>query len=261
MRNAFLIALALGLSGCGFEQIDEGYRGIYTNWGKVVGEPLAPGLQFYNPVTSNIQEISVREEKLEGSTDAFTKDTQTVKISYVVTFYPDPAKIGAIYSQFGWRWEEKVIQPAVLGSLKDAVGQYIADELVKSRKSVTDAAEKEIKEALASRSVTVTRLDLTNLDFDDAYESAVESKVVAIQKAAEAKNKTVEIEEQARQKVATAEADATAMRIKSQALAQNKGLVQFEAVQKWNGVLPQIILGGGSMPILDLKGMMSKGND
>ena len=51
-----------------------------------------------------------------------------------------------------------------------------------------------------------------NLDFDDAYEKAVEAKVVAIQRAAEAKNETVQIEEQAKQTVKTAQAEAEAGR-------------------------------------------------
>ena len=42
------------------------------------------------------------------------------------------------------------------------------------------------------------------------------------------------------------------MRIKSQALAQNKGLVQFEIAQKWDGKLPVYML-GNSIPLLDLK--------
>lgn len=258
MKLILVIGLAFLLQACGFEQVDEGYRGIFTRFGKVEGEPLAPGLQFYNPITSNVFEISVREEKIEGKTDVFTKDTQTVTLTYVVTFYPDQNKIGQIFSQFGRDWESKVISPAVLGSIKDSVGQYIADELVYQRKKVTDAAFQEIRAALATRNVTVTRLDITNLDFNDEYEKAVEAKVVATQRAAEEKNKTVQVEEQAKQTVKAAEAAATSMRIRSQALAQNKGLVQYEAVQKWDGKLPQIQLGGGSMPILDLKGLMSK---
>jgi len=250
-----LLALALMMTACGFEQVDEGYRGIYLKFGHVEGEPLVPGLHFYNPITSSVKEISVREEKFEGKTDCFTKDTQTVTVTFALTLYPDQKQIGQIYSQFGWEWEKKIVEPTVLGSLKDAIGQYIADELVSKRDVVRKNALAEIKSNLATRGIIATDLNFTNLDFNDEYERAVEAKVAAVQKAAEAKNKTVEIEEMAKQKVKTAEADATAMRIKSQALAQNKGLVQFEAVQKWDGHLPHIILGNNSMPILDLKNL------
>jgi len=75
----------------------------------------------------------------------------------------------------------------------------------------------------------------------------------------EAKNRTVKIEEEAKQKMLIAQADAESMKIRSQALSQNKSLVEYEAVQKWNGVLPQIIMGGQSTPFIGLRGL-GKGN-
>jgi prohibitin 2 len=251
-----LIVSSFLFQGCGMEQVDEGYRGVKKTWGKVQDESLTPGLYFYNPFSSGIDDMSVKEEKLTLTTQCFTKDTQTVNVEATVTYYPDQSKIHEIYSQFGKDWDQKIISPAVLGSIKDAIGQYIADDLVSKREAVKNAAQKEVVEALAARKVIVTRLDLTNLDFDDQYERAVEAKVIAIQHAAEAKNKSVQVEEEAKQSVKRAEAEATSMRIRSAALTQNKNLVSYEAVQKWNGELPKIILGNGSMPMLDLKGIM-----
>lgn len=262
--NKFLvggIGLALLLIlvfGFGLEQVDEGYRGIETRFGKVEDKSLPPGLYFYNPISTSIFEMSVKEEKLVVKTSCFTKDTQTVHIEATVTYFPDPSTIHKIYSQFGNQWTEKVIEPAVLGTIKDAVGQYIADDLISKRELVKAKAEDEVKQALLTRKVNVTRLDITNLDFNDEYEKAVEKKVVATQHAAEAKNKTVQVEEEAKQTVAKAKAEAESMRIRSQALSQNKSLVSYEAVQKWDGSLPKIILGNGSMPMLDLKGIMSE---
>lgn len=241
----------LALCGCGIERIDEGYRGVKKTWGKVDQQPLPPGLYFYNPISSDILELEVREKKIESTTSAFTKDTQTVQVSYALTYYPDPVKITALYSQFGHDWDQKIVVQAVLGGIKDTIGQYIADDLVSKREVAKKAAENELAVSLAQRSVIVTRLDFTNLDFDDAYERAVESKVVAVQKAAEAKNHTVEVEENAKQTVKSAQADAEAMRIKSQALAQNKGLVQYEAIQKWDGKLP-VNMFGNATPIINL---------
>jgi len=80
----------------------------------------------------------------------------------------------------------------------------------------------------------------------------VEQKVIAQQKAIEEQNRTKQIEEQARQKVLSAEAEAKSMQIRAQALEQNAKLVQWEAVQKWNGVLPQYMLGGSAVPFINL---------
>jgi regulator of protease activity HflC (stomatin/prohibitin superfamily) len=224
---------------------------VERKWGKVVGDPLPPGLYFYNPVSSGILELDVRERKVTAKTACFTIDIQKVDVDYAVTYYPDPMKIGVLYSQFGKEWDEKIVNQVVLGSLKDTVGQYKADDLVGKREHARMGAEKELKAELAKRNVVLTKLDFVNLDFDDAYEKAVEAKVVAIQKAAEAKNKTVEVEEKALQTIASAKADAEAMRIKSQALSQNKGLVSYEAIQKWNGQLPTYMF-GNTVPMINL---------
>lgn len=239
------------LARCGCEIIDTGNRGVKTTYGEIQGEALNEGLHFYNPFTSQIKEISVREEKVEGQTSCFTRDTQKVNIDYAVTFYPDPLKIHLIWKQYGDEWEKKVIVPVILSSLKDKVGQIIADDLVSKREEARNRIFEELAGQMVHRNVFITRIDLTNLDFDDAYEHAVEAKVVAIQKAAEAKNKTVEIQEQSKQKIISAEAEARSMTIRSQALQQNKGLVEYEAVQKWNGVLPQYMM-GGSVPFINL---------
>ena len=80
----------------------------------------------------------------------------------------------------------------------------------------------------------------------------MEQKVIAQQKAIEEQNRTKQIEEQARQKVLSAEAEAKSMQIRAEALEQNAKLVEWEAVQKWNGVLPQYMLGGGAVPFINL---------
>lgn len=253
MKSALFFILLLTIPACGYEQVNEGYRGIKTEWGKMVGEPLMPNLYFYNPISSAIFEMDVREQKIQGRTPVFTKDTQRVDVEYAVNYYPDPKYIGALYSQFGVDWAEKIIPQVVLSSMKDSIGQIIADDLVSNRESAQQKSEDELKDILAKRNIVATSLKFTNLDFDDAYERAVEAKVVAIQQAAEAKNRTVKIEEEAKQTVMSAEASAKAMRIKSEALKSNKGLADYEAVQRWDGKLPQIILGGGSIPMIDLK--------
>lgn len=259
MKKVLSVLLAsVMLSACGFEVVDTGNRGIQVRLGEVVGEPLPEGLHFYNPITSDIKEYKVREENFSSQTTIFTKDTQQVVVEFAAVYYPDPSKVTEIYRKFGYEdaVNDKIVRPIVLAALKDSVGQVIADELVQKREMIASAAHAEVKEKLAERDILLTGLSFTNLDFDDAYEQAVEQKVVATQMAAKAKNETIRIEEEARQTIATAKASAESMRIKSQALAQNKGLVEFEAVQKWDGKLPQIQFGGGATPFIDVNGLM-----
>lgn len=108
-----------------------------------------------------------------------------------------------------------------------------------------------LQEQLDDNYISITDFNITDIDYSDAFEKAIESKVTAEQEALKAKNITVQVKEEARQKVIAAEAEAKSMAIRAQALTQNKALVEYEAVKKWDGKLPQYQM-GGSIPFINI---------
>ena len=52
--------------------------------------------------------------------------------------------------------------------------------------------------------------------------------------------------------IGPATAEAESIRIQSQALSNNAALVELEAVRKWNGILPQYMM-GDTIPFINLK--------
>lgn len=130
---------------------------------------------------------------------------------------------------------------------KNVIGQWNAIDLIANREKAGMAIENAISLSLAQRGINTVKFELTNIDFDPSFEKAVEDKVTAVQRAEEAKNNTVRVQEEANQRVIAAQADAEAMKIKTTALKESQSLVMYEAVQKWNGILPVIVNGGPSM--------------
>ena len=108
-----------------------------------------------------------------------------------------------------------------------------------------------LQNSLSDNYINVTDFQMTEINYSDVFERAIESKVTAEQEALKAKNKTVQVQEEAKQKVIAAEAEARSMAIRAQALSQNKSLVQYEAVQKWDGKMPQYML-GNSVPFINV---------
>jgi prohibitin 2 len=125
-------------------------------------------------------------------------------------------------------------------------------DLIANRDKAANTAYESIRGHLADRNVEVSRFEITDIAYTREFENSVEQKVIAQQKAIEEQNRTKQIEEQARQKVLSAEAEAKSIQIRAQALEQNAKLVEWEAVQKWNGVLPQYMLSGGAVPFINL---------
>jgi regulator of protease activity HflC (stomatin/prohibitin superfamily) len=255
--TSFLIGvLAIGLfavAGCGLEIVDTGHRGVKTEFGKVIGESLPEGLYFYNPLTSKIVELDVREQRWDENTTAFTKDVQAVKVSFTLNFHPEASQMHVLYEKVGRDWAQKIVPQVIQGKLKEVVGHYEAVKLVSERQGATGQIRELIAADLKAKFVTVKSFEITNLDFNDQFEHAVEAKVVAIQQAEEAKNKTVRVSEEASQKIISAKAEAESMRIRAQALTQNRSLVEYEAVQKWDGKLPEMMMGGAT-PFINVNG-------
>jgi prohibitin 2 len=245
-----LLVLALFVSA-GFEIVNTGHRGVKTRFGKVTGDSLPEGLYFYNPLTSNIIEMDVREQKWQSNSNSYTKDVQNVKVDFAVNYHPDPSQMHVLYEKIGRDWDKKVLPQIIMGKIKEVIGKYEAVKLVSDREKATFAIKESIEKALLEKSVVLKNFEITDLNFNDLFENAVEAKVVAIQQAEEAKNKTVRVQEEANQKIISAKAEAQSMRIRSEALKKNKGLVEYEAVQKWNGILPQYMM-GKSVPFLNL---------
>lgn len=248
----FVVFLAFGVLWSSFKIVNTGHRGVKTRFGKVDSESLLEGLYFVNPITTNLVVMDVREVKTESKTMAYTKDVQQVDVFYALNYNPDPTKIHVILEQVGIDWANRLIPQVVLGKIKEIVGHYEAVQLVSNRQEATRAIFDRIVGELAAKNVSIRGFELTNLDFNDQFEHAVESKVVAIQQAEEAKNKTVKVREEAEQKIISAKAEAESMRIRTQALSQNKGLVDYEAVQKWDGKLPETMM-DSAVPFINLK--------
>ena len=249
-----VIAIAIfvvSVAGCGIKVVDTGQRGIKTRFGQVVSESLPEGLYFFNPFTSQIVEIDTRVQRQDGETDTYTRDVQQAVIKYTLNYRLQQNAAHLMYRDVGRDWEQKLIPQVVLGTLKEVVGKWDAVDLIANRDKAGTTAFEAIRENLAERNVEVSRFEITDIAYTHEFENSVEQKVIAQQKAIEEQNHTKQIEEQARQKVLSAEAEAKSIQIRAQALEQNAKLVEWEAVQKWNGVLPQYMM-GSTTPFINL---------
>jgi prohibitin 2 len=244
--------VVVSVAGCGIKVVDTGQRGIKTRFGEVVSESLPEGLYFFNPITSAIVEMDTRIQRVDAETDTYTRDVQQAAIKYTLNYRLQQNAAHLMYRDIGRDWEQKLIPQVVLGTLKEVIGVWDAVDLISNRDKAANAAFDSIRGSLAERNVEVLRFEITDISFTKEFENSVEQKVIAQQRAIEEQNRTKQIEEQARQKVLSAEAEAKSMQIRAEALEQNAKLVEWEAVQKWNGVLPQYMLGSGATPFINL---------
>lgn len=240
-KFAAVSTLAMSLAACG--QVDTGHRGVLVNYGKVIGT-TGEGLQWYNPITTDLAQIDVRTLAWESETAIYTKDVQQAKVSFKLTYHLNPVSVEKVYSTVGEDWAKVLVPQVVQQSIKNVFGQARAvEDAINNRQVISSLIIKDITKKLAGKNIVVDGFEIQNVSFTKNFEESVERKQIAVQDAETAKNRTVEIQEQANQRVIAANADAEAMKIKTAALSGNAKLVEYEAVQKWNGQLPQNMYG------------------
>ncbi len=228
-----------------------GERGVKVTLGEVSPTSYTEGVHFVTPFISSIKNMNVKTQKNYINTSVYTKDIQQAQISYVLNYNLQPENAHKMYREVGVNYFDTVVSPVVEGTIKDVIGKWNAQDLVANREKATQEILVKLQKHLTPKYINVTDFQMTAIAYSGVFEKAIESKVTAEQEALRAKNKTVQIQEEAKQKLISAEAEAKSMAIRAHALSQNKNLVEYEAVQKWDGKLPEYML-GGSVPFINI---------
>jgi regulator of protease activity HflC (stomatin/prohibitin superfamily) len=257
-----IVVLTIMLFSCSMTTVDTGHRGVKVRFGEVIGEGLPEGLYFVNPLTTDVKNIDTRVLSWNASTQAYTRDVQQATMQFVLNYRLDPTKAHIVFQQVGADWATKLVGQVVFEEMKREVGQHEAVDLISQRDQAARTIEKNVTGLLARRNVIVTGFQLTNIDYTTEFEHAVEAKVIAQQNAIEEQNRTVQVREKANQQIETAKgnaestilnakAEAESIEIRARALERNAKLVEWEAVQKWNGTLPQYMM-GSAVPFINV---------
>ncbi len=251
-----LIIAALGLAalftfgGCA-EVVDTGHRGVKVRFGEVEPESLPEGFYWYNPLTTDIVEIDTRVKSWTETTQGYTKDVQQADVRFTVNYRLEAATAHETYQQVGLDWDQKLLPQVVYASIKEVIGKQTAEALITNRAVAQKEVIAELSESLKAQRIQIVNFEFNDLSYTDQFEKAIEAKVIATQRAIEEENRTRQIEEQAKQKLIAAKAEAESIQIRAAALEKNPVLVQLEAVQKWDGKLPTYT-GGGAIPFINV---------
>ena len=247
-----LILLAILIFFSSFYTIRSTERGVLSTFGKMSDEVIDDGLHMKIPFIQTIKRVNVQQKKHDGKEDSYTKDVQTSEVEYTINYDLVRENVSKLMKNVGEDYHNRIVVPFIRSAMKEAFGNFAATEIVENRDAVRREIENTLRRTLDSNYFHNIQFQLVDIDFDDDFETAIKEKQVAEQNALKAKNVTIQVEEQAKQTKIKAEADAEAMRIKANALERNPKLVNYEAVQKWDGKMPQYML-GNSVPFIDLK--------
>lgn len=235
-----------------FYTIKSTERGVLSTFGKISPGVIEDGLHVKIPFIQTVKKVNVQQKKFDGKENSYTRDVQTSEVQYTINYDLVRENVNNLIKNVGEDYHNRIVVPFIRSAMKEAFGNFAATEIVENRDAVRREIENALRRTLDSNYFINVQFQLVDIDFDDDFENAIKEKQVAEQQALKAKNVTIQIEEQAKQTKIRAEADAEAIRIKAKALESNPKLVEYEAVQKWDGKMPQYMM-GNSLPLINLK--------
>ena len=231
--------------------IKSGEVGIRVRFGKVVNKKTTEGINFKLPIIEKIEKMNVRVQKVEVQTASSSKDLQEVEMSLAVNYQIDKDKARDLYKTVGTGYDEVILEPAIQESIKAVTSKYTAEELITNRSEVSEKCQEELNKKVSKYGLKVNDFNITNFNFSEEFNKAIEEKQVAEQKVLTAKQELEKERIEAEKKIVKAEAENRANELKQQNLTDN--IIKEKFIEKWNGELPKV---SGSNNIMDVSGII-----
>jgi prohibitin 2 len=237
-------------------EVGPGQRGIVLNFGAVQKQVLEEGLHLRIPVMQEIVLMDVKVQKAETDAAAASADLQDVTSRVALNYHIVPDKANIVYQRIGVQFKERIIDPAILEVVKAVTAKYTAEELITKRPSVSEAMRLALMERLIVNNIAVDAFSIVIFSFSRIFTEAIESKQAAEQLALKAKRDLDRIKIEAEQKITAARAEAESLRLQRANISPDlielrKIEANMKAIEKWDGILPQVT-GGGSIPLIGL---------
>ena len=233
--GVIFIMFMLGLS-C-LKIVETGERGVVLRMGKFVGI-MDEGLNFRIPLIDKVEKLNIREVNFSSTGEVSSKDMQTIHVDVSLIYALNPAEVGRVYQKYSTKYEETLIKPTLAEITNSIIANYPIEEFVEKRTEITNKINEAFVEKTTNSAIVVKSLLITNHDFSDEYNKAIESKKVAEQGALKAKYDLERVTLEAR-----------AQQEKQKSLSPM--VLQEKAIDKWDGKLPNYY-SGNNLPFLTL---------
>ncbi len=255
----FLVIVVFGLFKP-WVQVGAGERGIVMNFGAVQDKVLNEGIHFRVPVMQQIIKMDIKIHKVVTDAASASSDLQDVALSVALNYHVIPDKANLVYQTIGLEFKERMIDPAIQEVMKAVSARYTAEELITKRPAVSAEMQESLTKRLLLSNISVDAFSIVSFSFSKIFTDAIEAKQTAEQNALKAERDLDRIKVEAQQTIAAATAEAEALRLQKMNISPDlielrKIEANLKAIEKWNGILPQVT-GGGAVPFIgvsDLK--------
>ncbi len=243
---------------------------------------IIPGVQSYRVLDIKMQTVHYQGKKdlpdLDGVLNKpriMVLDSKNLNIGVEITvqFVPDKEKAKDILVNYGANYFEKLINPNIRDIVRNVAGHYQAEEIAIKRTGIGDEIFANIQDKFKGQPFVLSDIQIRNIDLPDIVRAKIEEVQLAKQeeqrlamiekqahknqqiKSIEANTILIEVTTRAKadaeKKRIEAEAnayqitkEATALAVANKQIAESitQEFIQYEAIQKWKGHYPQMLV-------------------
>lgn len=252
-------------------QIDAGQVAVVKVWGDAK-EVKSAGIHYDFWISTKYELYDAKVQQINTVTSAYSSDAQPMTLELVVQYQIQTDKVIEISKNYGdLKMLENRIETVSMNATKSVLAQKQAMNIIETRQTISSAVEEAIKTAINDDYyVNIITAVLTDIDFSDAFEKAVEDKMIAEQEKLKAQyeNEKAIAKAEADLAIAKKEAEAILERAKQEARAKEElataeanalkeiqtvwdtmdagtkeAMIKKLAIERWDGKLPETMVG------------------
>lgn len=266
-----------------FVIVESGHVGVVRTLGAVQPNALPEGFHMKKPFMDKVEQIDIRLTAASAKAVSASKDLQTVQTQVTLQYSITGELAPVIFQKIGKRNTVSLtlIEPAIQESVKAITAKYTAEQLVTKRAEVKVEIQEAInnfisitlaEKGISTNALRIANIAITDFDFSDEFNKAIELKVKAEQEALQALNEKIrrvtQAEAAAEEKKLAASAQAFEIEVASKAraaaiereanaLKNNPQIIQLRIAERWDGTLPKFS-GGNMVPLLNVDSLLKE---
>ena len=218
---------------------------------------------------TNVQTLVLSKSPHEGqpvdeSITVTSSEGLPVSLDVSLSFTLEPAKVPAIYAKYRNAIEviaHNFVRQTIREGVQSVFAQFTAEQLYSTKREESRVeVQKFMTDRLGKEGFIVQQFTINETRVPEAVVQAINAKVAMIQESQKAEAEVRKTEAEAKQRVAQAQGEAEAKKLSADAEAYfNKTVaasitpeyVEYKALEKWNGELPQM-MGGNAVPFVSV---------
>jgi len=255
-----------------FKMISPGYVGVVIDMlGDTKGveaKELHVGMHWIAP-WKNVYQFPIFEQNdtWEGDREGFnfqTSEGMAVSADIGITYHLRSESIPLIFQRYR-RGMDEITNVFIRNYIRDAINKSASktriEDLYSGKESFFEDVEAHVRQDLAPIGIELSRIYLIGrFHFPSNVIAALNSKIEAMQRAQQRENELREAEAEAKKQIAKAEGQAKCAILQAESEAKanlvlaksvTAELIQWQAVQKWDGKMPHVT--SGALPFIGVK--------